>query len=440
VLGSQALRAQAIETGFCRRSSKLSPEVFFDLLFYASSLSDNCSLEYLVSYLDSQYGIAMRKQSLDERFSERCVNFVESVLRMLISEQFSSVLYCEEFLSEFGHVRIKDSTKFNVPNNLATHYKGSGGIGSVSSAGISIQYEFDLKTGKFLDLTINQAIRNDRTDAGETVENVLENDLIIRDLGYFSTSVLQKIEEQKACFLSRMQSAICVCDENGVEIDFKKLHDIMTENRVERYEKQVFIGKERVPVRLVAGLVPPEVYQERMRRKQEEAKKKGRQIKDRTKLLLHFNLFVTNVEAEKLPAEKIMPLYRFRWQVELMFKNWKSVFSIHSLQKMKEERYITMLYIRLILIIMNLQIINQVQSILSEQEIKDKILSYRKTLQTLKNSFPDILNILRCKREKAMNILERIYRILSKNHWCEKRKKRENFIENIDLFICILQK
>jgi hypothetical protein len=414
--------------------------VFFDLLFYAVSLSQNCSLEYLVSYLSSQYGIELRKQSLDERFSEKAVNFVKNVLNRLIREQFSSVLYCEEFLCDFKHVRIKDSTKFNVPSNLEAHYKGSGGSGSV--AGISIQYEFDLKTGKFLDLTITQAVRNDQQDAKETAENVCKADLVIRDLGYFSIPVLQQIVKQEAFFLSKLLPAVLVYEENNVEIDFKKLHAFMTKNGSEMCEKQVFIGsKEKMPIRLVIELVPPQVYEQRVRRKQKEDARKGRKMTEKTKFLLHFNLFVTNVEAEKLPSEKIMPLYRFRWQIELMFKNWKSVFSIHSFQKMKEERYTTMLYIRLILIIVNLQIINQVQSTLSKQAVKvvEVILSYKKTLQTLKRSFSEMLSILRCEQKKASKFLENIYRILSKNHWREKRKKRENYVDNIGLFVCISQ-
>ena len=131
-----------------------------------------------------------------------------------------------------------------------------------------------------------------------------------------------------------------------------------------------------------------------------------------------------------------MPLYGFRWQVELMFKNWKSVFSIHRLQKMKYERYITLLYTRLILIIVNLQIVNHLQSILSKQGVRKTILSYKKTLQTLKNSFSEILNILRFKKENAIKLLGDIYQMLSQNHWREKRKKRENYVENIVLFIC----
>ena len=116
------------------------------------------------------------------------------------------LLYSEEFLSQFKHVLIKDSTKFKVPNNLEAHYKGCGG--SSSASGISIQYEFDLKkTGKFLDLTITQAVRNDQQDAKETAENVCKNDLVIRDLGYFSIAVLQKIRKQEAFFLSKLLPA-----------------------------------------------------------------------------------------------------------------------------------------------------------------------------------------------------------------------------------------
>jgi hypothetical protein len=429
------LRSVASDTGFYVRSSKLTPEVFFDLLFYAASLSQNSSLEYLVTYLDAKYGIDMRKQSLDERFTEKTVHFVERVLQQLIGEQFSDLLYCEEFLSVFNHVRIKDSTKFNIPGNLASNYKGSGGGGDTSDAGISIQYEFDLKTGKFLDLHITEAVRNDQQDAKETAENVCKNALVLRDLGYFSVPVLRKIIEKEAFFLSRLKSDVLVCDEKGQEVDFEKLHKKMSKSKTGKYEKQVLIGKEKLPVRLYTGLVPPAVYQERIRRKQQEEKKKGRQMKKRTKFLLQFNLFVTNADAETLPAEKIMPLYRFRWQVELQFLNWKSIFSIHKLQKMKEARYITMLYIRLILIIVNLQIINRVQSLLPKHMDEGSILSYRKTCNTLKNSFSDILLILRSGTEKAIEKLCDIYRILSKNHRREKRKKRENFVKNIFLFV-----
>jgi hypothetical protein len=432
-LGEDSLREQAIETGFCIRESKLSPDVFFDLLFYASSHTKNSSLEHLVSHLDSRHGIDIRKQSLDERFTEKTVHFVKSVLGRLIQAQFSDMLLSGNFLSGFNYVRIKDSTTFKVPDNLKDNYSGNGG----GLAGITIQYEFDLKTGKFLDLTITEASRNDQTDSGETSESICENDLVLRDMGYFSTPVLKKINDKNAFFLSRLPASITVYDEDGQEMDFKKLGAGMAENGIKIMEKQVLIGENRLPVRLMIGLVPPEVYQQRVRRKEKEEKKKGRKTKEKTKQLLGFNLFITNADAEKLPLDKIMPLYRFRWQVELQFKNWKSLFSIHNMQKMKEVRYITMLYTRLILIVINLQIINRVQSIMSKQtNYPDAILSYTMTLNRLKNRFSDILSILRDSPENAVELLWHLYHVLRKNHWREERKKRENFMDNIYLFIC----
>jgi hypothetical protein len=42
--------------------------VFFELLFYCVSRTENSSLSFMVSYLESQFGIKIRKQSLDERY------------------------------------------------------------------------------------------------------------------------------------------------------------------------------------------------------------------------------------------------------------------------------------------------------------------------------------------------------------------------------------
>jgi hypothetical protein len=52
-----------------------------------------------------------------------------------------------DFGKAFNYIRIKDSTQFKVPDNMQEYFKGCGG----SAAGMSIQYEYDLKRGKILD-------------------------------------------------------------------------------------------------------------------------------------------------------------------------------------------------------------------------------------------------------------------------------------------------
>ena len=48
---------------------------------------------------------------------------------------------------------------------------------------------------------------------------------------------------------------------------------------------------------------------------------------------------VTNVPREWLPPEMVRPLYMLRWQIELLFKQLKSVLAIHRSVTGKEHRF-----------------------------------------------------------------------------------------------------
>jgi len=44
----------------------------------------------------------------------------------------------------------------------------------------------------------------------------------------------------------------------------------------------------------------------------------------------------TNLDRQRFPLERIGKLYRFRWQVELMFKEWKSYANLHRFDTANE--------------------------------------------------------------------------------------------------------
>ena len=96
----------------------------------------------------------------------------------------------------------------------------------------------------------------------------------------------------------------------------------------------------------------------------------------------HFNLYMTNIETEKLPAQAIRNIYRLRWQVELVFKQWKSTYKIDKTHKMKYERWVTLFYARLLLMLIHWTIYHAVKIAKYKQE--NKILSLSKCLQSLK--------------------------------------------------------
>jgi len=349
-------------------------------------------------------------------------------------------------LPDFSRILIKDSTKFIVPSNLEEEYKSCGGdvrVDSRSKAGVSVQYEYDLKSGEITDLTITSGDRNDRTDAGETAGNMEKDDLILRDLGYFSTPVLKTCMEKEAFFLSRLDCSTNVYDEKGNLISFTEIYKLMQMSGMIEKEMLVHVGKEtKLPVRLIIQIVPDEVYAQRIREKTKKSKGQGRgQLRDETKIRCRFSLFITNAKESRLALKQVFPLYRLRWQIELRFKAWKSVFKIASLQKMKKNRYFTLLYVKLLLIIINMQITYSLQqSCVQPKKDKIRILSPDKALKTLKTLFVEIFNMLRGTVSKAKEVAQYIQDRLWENHWLESKKKKLCFPEILQLLICKSQK
>ena len=81
-----------------------------------------------------------------------------------------------------------------------------------------------------------------------------------------------------------------------------------------------------------------QVADARRRKLLKEAKKKGRTPSQNHLALCDWTLFVTNAPSEILPVTIVFALYRLRWQIELIFKQLKSVLRIHSSNTAKEYR------------------------------------------------------------------------------------------------------
>jgi len=332
----------ARQTGFLMRKSKLTPQAFIDLMFYAVSC-EYTSLRKISIEAKSEHSLSLSKQGLDDRFSSKSVDFSKRLLEEAIHNQVMDTLTCD--VSQlFNRVLIKDSTRFNIDESLKDKFPGCGGDGS--KAGVSIQFEFDLKNGKITDMDLQSEIDRDSTDAMKKKDSIQAGDLIIRDLGYYSNDVITSIYNKKAYFISRLYPTANVYkSEKGKEkIDFQVVYKSMATTKKEFLELDVFLGKKRTLMRLVICLLPEEVYEKRIRIRNKKNKSLNFQTSDEYKARSHFNLFITNVDEEDITTEAICRFYRIRWQIELVFKVWKSLMKINCLQKMKYERFATTLY------------------------------------------------------------------------------------------------
>lgn len=117
-------------------------------------------------------------------------------------------------------------------------------------------------------------------------------------------------------------------------------------------EFNVFLGqKQRIPIRLIVYRLPSEVYRKRQKAAIKAAKRKGRSISLSYLKFLKYTFYITNVPANLWSMEAIGTVYRLRWQVELTFKHWKSLFRINVLQGTRTERILCLIYGRLIVIL-----------------------------------------------------------------------------------------
>ena len=110
--------------------------MFIDILLYNVSSQENRSLNQLTVESLSEHGVSISKQGLDKRFNERSVSFVKALLERTLQNQAETLRLNQSWLDIFERIRIKDGTRFEIPEQFQSRFPGSGG--SASKAGVCI--------------------------------------------------------------------------------------------------------------------------------------------------------------------------------------------------------------------------------------------------------------------------------------------------------------
>ena len=113
-------------------------------------------------------------------------------------------------------------------------------------------------------------------------------------------------------------------------------------------------------LRLVIRRKDPEQAEAEQKRLLKDAKKRGKQPDPRSLEAAKYILLLTSLPADAFPPADILTLYRFRWQIELAFKRFKSLAGLDMLPAKKPELARAWIYARLIVAIIAEQIAGQV--------------------------------------------------------------------------------
>lgn len=171
--------------------------------------------------------------------------------------------------------------------------------------------------------------------------------LRIADLGYYSLDLLGELDHQGVYWLSRVQSRAVILDREGHRLDLRALLEAHGEAKV---DLPILLGaRNRIPCRLLAVRVPPKVAKERRRRLRYQAKRKGNQkVSKATLALADWTILVTNALQRLLSVDDALVLCRARWQIELLFKLWKSHGQVDEWRSTKPWRILCELYAKLL--------------------------------------------------------------------------------------------
>jgi hypothetical protein len=375
-----------------------------------TSLDDLCRELY-------KDGIEIRKQSLQGRFTKPAADFMRAMVEHALSKKLG--LDKQKIACKFGRIVINDSTVFQLPEKYSGKYRGSGGGASTSA--IKNQYCYDLLAQEIIDITVQEGTV---PDCKYPVQDLRKNDLRMEDLGYFKVDRFRQIQEAEAYYLSRLKFGVNIyVQAAGIykQLDLLKVIGKMKIGEI--VSIPIYLGEiDKLPTRLVLEKVPKQIADEKRRKLKTDKQNKRKSMSKERLVFCDVNAFATNCTQEQLPDHLLRQCYSLRWQIEIMFKAWKSFFKIDKVKKMKIERFECFHYGCLMWIIASTHLLRFFkQWCLKEYKTELSELKFYKLVASMRQEMKDAI---KSNQQHLYRLLDRIAPLIERTCVKEQKKNR----------------
>ncbi|WJW70326.1 IS4 family transposase (plasmid) [Candidatus Chlorohelix allophototropha] len=305
----------AVETGFRQRRSKLDGATFAKALIGGWLSNPEASRSELAQIAK------VSKQALDQSFTSQAASYLQALLGWCVEKMLGQEPASLSLLQRFKGVYVLDSSTISLPPTLSAHWQGCGKEGSQSEAGLKLHVGLELLSGALLGPELSPARLHDRQGPHQKL-SLPAGALRITDLGYFKLGRLKELEAQAVLYLTKAQTGLQVYGAHQQPLALSKWLGQQSQKLIDRV---VEVGvKERLRCRLVAWQVPSGVVQTRQQAFKELARKQQRPVSAERQALSYWSVYLTNLSQEQASPAEVAVLYRLRWQIELLFKLWKS--------------------------------------------------------------------------------------------------------------------
>ena len=333
------------KSGFIRRERKFTGEGYVQTLVFGWLANPDATLEQLCQ-MAATLGIQMTPQSLEERFSRQSSEFMRQVLAAGVEQLIASSPVAIPLLQRFNGVYLQDSSTIRLPDELKEIWIGCGGSdGSNTASSVKLHVRWDVLHGTLIGPMLQHGKDADLSSPLQP-DTLPQGSLRLTDLGYFSLDDLEQLKALGVYWLTRLKSQSDFYDEHGTRWD---LVTFLQQHTSSQIDMPILLGaKKRVPCRLLGERVPDEVANARRRRIRLHARKKGIQPTQKILFLAGWTLLVTTVEPSRLSLTEAHVLMRTRWQIELLFKLWKTYGHVDTSRSQKPWRILTEVYAKLL--------------------------------------------------------------------------------------------
>lgn len=327
------------ESGIVQRQSKMSAPLFVETLVLGLLERREASLNELVA-VSAELGVAISEPGLQERINCKAVRLLAGVLKKMLERLQNQVPLPGEVLEQFRAIYVLDSSIVTLPKSMQETFAGFASPGSEAAVKFQLSYEYlrgnlaalEMEAGRMTDQSCTLAVR--LAEAGS---------LHLEDLGYFDQDDLAAIDQAGAFFVSRLKYGTHLYRQGHDSTPFDLLSTLRAQTGP-RYEQQMYVGA----TRLVCQRLPEQAVAQRRRKALAAARKKGHTCSQAYLEWLSWNVFITNTGPHQLSFEQILHFYAIRWQIELIFKVWKSQARLAHTSTYRPERVLCMLYARLL--------------------------------------------------------------------------------------------
>lgn len=428
------LNRWARETKFTQKNSKFTGNLLVSLCSFLSPAFGTDTLVAYTTCLERNVQLSISPQALHERFDHTAVALLEKVLHECLKGQLSSdnrPFFIEN--PTFKRIRIMDSTAFILDPSYQNDFPGSGGMRH--TAGVKVHLEYDLLTGKLLQIALGPEKENDKTFSITQAPQVLPGDLILRDLGYYDLKEYQRIRETQAFYVTRIKANTKLSTKNNTPetfentgkpkkysqfqvIDLDQLVDDMFPGETREFP-EVYCGRAHyLGDRLIVHKLSEEEYKQRQNQLR-RLEQKRKPISPRSERIKQLSVYMTNCPTSMISNKQVHELYSLRWQIELLFKTWKSIFGINQVKKMNVNRLKCGIYGKLIAIFILSSTMFEIRQILYDKQ-KNEI-SEQKALSVLKLYLIDFQDAFLKHVSALQTLVDRLIRHIGKN--CKKSHK-----------------